>query len=353
MSKAATMSTTTTTATMPLLGENQTGIEISSPAPNHSLFARLGSAIFYGITSFLITVLNKTVLTSYKFPSFQVLALGQMTVTVTALYASKKLRLLEFPNFDRTTIGKIWPLPLIHVGNMVFGLGGTKELSLPMFTALRRFSILMTMIAELYILNVKPKLSVQLAVYLMIVGALIAASNDLAFNFEGYVFVLLNDFFTATNGVYMKQKLESKELGKYGLMFYNNLFMIIPAFFLSWATGDLDLAANFPEWLNPFFIVDFFLSSAMGFILTYSIILCTQYNSALTTTIIGSLKNISISYLGMIIGGDYIFTVLNFVGINLSVLGSLMYTYVTFRRKEKSKPIVEEKAVVKNRINEV
>ncbi|EEB17929.1 UDP-sugar transporter, putative [Pediculus humanus corporis] len=320
-------------------------------AQNHGgLFARLGSAIFYGVASFLITVLNKTVLTSYKFPSFQVLGLGQMTMTVTVLYASKKLKMLEFPNFDRTIITKIWPLPLIHVGNMVFGLGGTKELSLPMFTALRRFSILMTMISEFYILNIKPKLSVQFAVYLMITGALIAASNDLAFNFEGYVFVLLNDFFTATNGVYMKQKLESKELGKYGLMFYNNVFMIFPAFFLSWITGDLYLAINYPNWTNPFFLIDFLLSCLMGFILTYSIITCTHYNSALTTTIIGSLKNISITYLGMIIGGDYIFTVLNFVG-------SLMYSYVTFRKKDKSCKTnvvtIDDKLIVKNRINEV
>ncbi|KAK6617435.1 hypothetical protein RUM43_014444 [Polyplax serrata] len=342
----------TSMTTMPLLREeSQTGGQASSAGQNHGLLPRLGSAIFYGIASFLITVLNKMVLTSYKFPSFQVLGLGQMTMTVTVLYVSKKLKLLEFPNFDRTIIGKIWPLPLIYVGNMVFGLGGTKELNLPMFTALRRFSILMTMISEFYILNVKPKLSVQFSVYLMIVGALIAASNDLAFNLEGYVFVLLNDFFTATNGVYMKQKLESKELGKYGLMFYNNIFMIFPAFLLSWVTGDLALAVDFPGWTNPLFIVDFLLSSTMGFILTYSIITCTHYNSALTTTIIGSLKNISITYLGMIIGGDYIFSVLNFVGINLSVLGSLLYTYVTFRRK--AKPVESEKSIAKSKINEV
>ena len=55
-----------------------------------------------------------------------------------------------------------------------------------------------------------------------------------------YVYVLLNDFFTAGNGVLMKQKLESKDLGKYGLMFYNSLFMLGPATVFAWQTGDID-----------------------------------------------------------------------------------------------------------------
>ena len=34
--------------------------------------ARVGAALFYGISSFMITVVNKHVLTVHKFPSFQV-----------------------------------------------------------------------------------------------------------------------------------------------------------------------------------------------------------------------------------------------------------------------------------------
>ncbi|KAL1116388.1 hypothetical protein AAG570_004862 [Ranatra chinensis] len=163
----------------------------------------------------MITVINKSVLTSYRFPSFQMLAFGQMLTTV---------------------------------------------------------------------------------------GAVIAASSDLGFNLQGYIFVLLSDFLTATNGVYTKKILGGhKDIGKDGLMFYSALFML------------------------PFSLC------GMGFILSYSIMLCTQYNSALTTTIMGCLKNILVTYLGMFIGGDYIFSVTNFIGINMSVVGSLLYTYVTFR----------------------
>ncbi|XP_070564325.1 solute carrier family 35 member D2-like protein isoform X3 [Ptychodera flava] len=251
--------------------------------------AMLFSAVFYGVASFLIVIVNKSVLTSFKFPAFQVLGLGQ-----------------------------IWPLPLIFMGNLVFGLGGTKRL------------------------KVSASRKIQIVVISMIIGALVAASDDLAFDAMGYTFITINNICTAANGVYTKKKLDSKDLGKYGVLYYNSAFMLIPALLLALATGQISTALSFKAWGNPVFLLQFLLSCIMGFVLMYSIVLCTNYNSALTTTMVGCIKNILVTYIGMVFGGDYYFSLMNFLGLNISVVGSLFYSYFTFIERTSPKKTVSE-----------
>ncbi|KFU89930.1 UDP-N-acetylglucosamine/UDP-glucose/GDP-mannose transporter, partial [Chaetura pelagica] len=270
-----------------------------------------------------------------SFPSPMFLGIGQMAATILILYVSKLNKFVHFPDFDKSIPVKLFPLPLIYVGNHISGLSSTSKLSLPMFTVLRKFTIPLTLLLEIIILGKRYSLSIIISVFAIILGAFIAAGSDLSFNLEGYMFVMLNDIFTAANGVYTKQKIDPKELGKYGVLFYNACFMVVPTVIISFSTGDFQQAAHFQHWTNFLFVFQFLLSCFLGFLLMYSTVLCSHYNSALTTTVVGAIKNISIAYIGMLIGGDYMFSLLNFIGLNICMAGGLRYSFLTLRGTSK------------------
>ncbi|XP_061233547.1 nucleotide sugar transporter SLC35D2 isoform X3 [Neopsephotus bourkii] len=296
------------------------GEAASCAAP--SALPRVLSALFYGTCSFFIVLVNKALLSAYSFPSPVFLGIGQMAATILILYVSKINKIVHFPDFDKSIPLKLFPLPLIYVGNHISGLSSTSKLR-------KRYP-----------------LSIVVSVFAIILGAFIAAGSDLSFNLEGYTFVLLNDIFTAANGVYTKQKIDPKELGKYGVLFYNACFMVIPTVIISFSTGDFQQATHFQHWTNLLFVFQFILSCFLGFLLMYSTVLCSHYNSALTTTVVGAIKNLSIAYIGMLIGGDYVFSMLNFIGLNICMAGGLRYSFLTLRGNSKpTQPGDEENAL--------
>ncbi|CAF1014075.1 unnamed protein product, partial [Didymodactylos carnosus] len=126
-------------------------LECPSP-PTVSFLQRISSALLFATSSCLITIINKIVLTSYGFPSFQLLGIGQLAVSAVILYCLRCMNLVHFPNLSKNVVRQIMPLPIVFFGNLLFGLGSTQAVSLPMFTVLRRFSIWMTMMGEQIIL---------------------------------------------------------------------------------------------------------------------------------------------------------------------------------------------------------
>ena len=238
-------------------------------------------------------------------------------------------------------VKKIFPLPLLFFANLLCGLGGTSKINIAMFTALRRFSILFMMLLEIYLpMGLTFSRPVRISVGVIVTGGIVAALSDLAFDFWGYMLIMGNNVFGAFQGVVMKMKLtELQDLNKFGILYYNSMCSI-PVFVVMMFVTESDVLqklGDFEHSRDPGFLFCFICSVVLGVVLNYAIFWCTQMNSATTTAVVGSMKNVISAYAAILgVGGDYIFSPLNFAGLNISMAGACVYSYYKILGKKAS-----------------
>lgn len=317
---------------------------VQTTAPEPSRSTAVTAALSYAFSSIGIQLALKLTLTTYKFPSALFIALSQCIFMAVSLVIMRTLGKIDFPAPSFSNLNAVQPLPLIQVFNVGCGLIGTKAVSIPMFTVLRRVAIPLTLMAEIFILKTTVSKRVKAAVCLLMLGSTIAALNDVSFNLFGYVAILISAVATTCYGTFSKIKLSGpNKRTKWELLFYNSIFAI-PFYVAAIAYKGEGFAgiAAYTGWLNVSFLITFTISVTMGFVLNFAILFNTQTNGPLSTTIMGSSKNVLTTYLGILgVGGDYVFTLTNFIGLNVSMCGALLYNYVKFVEKNKKTKKVE------------
>jgi len=307
---------------------------------------RITAAAAYGCSSLAIIFSNKLTLTTYKFPSYNFLAFMQCISTVVMLGCMSKAGVISFSKsgkgygreiFSFTLVKMVFPLPLLFMGNLICGLGGTQSINIAMFTALRRFSILIMMLLELCTLGIPFSIPVRISVGVIVFGGAVAAMNDLAFNFKGYALIMGNNVFGALYGVTTKSKLSGQDLSKFGLLYYNSI-CAIPILFSLMLFTEPDLKKqliNYEFWDDPVMVTCLIGSIILGVVLNYAVFWCTQVNSATTTAVVGSMKNVISGYASILgVGGDYVFSLSNFIGLNISICGACVYSYFQLLSKQ-------------------
>ena len=117
----------------------------SSSTPTRA--KRIGTALFYAVSSIWVIFANKIVLSAYKFPSVLTIALLQFASTTLALKVASALGYVSLLPITPRGVRSILPLSSCYLLNILTGLSATQNLSLPMMVLLRRASILMTMVS--------------------------------------------------------------------------------------------------------------------------------------------------------------------------------------------------------------
>jgi solute carrier family 35 protein len=113
-------------------------------------YAGVVAALSYSVISIAITLFNKAVLSTYKFESALTLTLLQGLVTIFALELMKWRGWISYPDFSLKTAIQVLPLSLVFIAYVVVSLISLGRVNVPMFTALRRLTIIFVMIEEYY-----------------------------------------------------------------------------------------------------------------------------------------------------------------------------------------------------------
>jgi len=199
-----------------------------------------------------------------------------------------------------------------------------------MYGVLKRLATLFVMIGESVFLEKKATFKLQQSIALIVIGAVIAGTGDLSFEISGYVFALLSTLVQAAYLLYVAKTGAEKGMNTFGLLFYNSLLAIPFVLFVLFITSEIDDIRNYEQFWKPDFQICLWTNLLFGMLLNFSMFLCTTVNSALTTTIMGNLKNLLSVFLGLIFLDPPPITVVNIIGLTINAIGGLYYSYIKY-----------------------
>nr|GMD44093.1 putative UDP-sugar transporter DDB_G0278631 [Ipomoea batatas] len=183
------------------------------------------------------------------------------------------------------------PLAVTYLLYMLVTMESVRGVNVPMYTTLRRTTVVFTMIVEYILAKQRYTRPVVGSVALIVFGAFVAGSRDLSFELYGYLLVFLANVTTAIYLATIARIGKSSGLNSFGLMWCNGIVCGPALLVWTFIRGDLMMTFNFPSLLSPGFLDLFTIS------------------------------------LGWVIFGGLPFDMLNVIGQLLGFIGSGLYAY--------------------------
>ena len=314
--------------------------------------AAIASCLFYSFCSISMVLGNKLLMSHFgacKHAPFGVLAFQSAVVTVLLL-AARAAALVDFPAFDIVTALKWLPVNVGFVLMLQTGLMAIGLVAVPMVTVFKNLTNIFTVTGDRVFFGQAVSSGIVLSLALMLGGAVLAAAHDLSFDLVGYGYMLANCLTTSSYVLLMRWRTTDKSLnlGKIGMVYYNNLLAIFTSLPFAFAMGERAVVAE--HWSDTFsttyFLVVCVLSSIVGAVLNFSAYWCVSSTSATTYATIGALNKIPLIGLGAALFGD-VLTGKQLLFVSTSMVGGFVYSYVKFKEAEHARALEEPAIALK------
>ncbi|CAG5114516.1 unnamed protein product [Candidula unifasciata] len=289
------------------------------------------AAFFYGTCSLSSAFVTKILMDTMKFDFPIFIMVIQMLFTVCTL---ELLSIFEFIDLPAYTIkrGLSFLAPAVFYGmNSVLALTALSHMNIAMYGVLKRCVPLFTMLFSLVILKKDlPNRFTIASVTLLTVGCVVAGYGDLGFNLTAYVCGIGSNF---TQALYLLlvQRYSEHHLPVTHILQLNS-FNTLPLLLLAAVVnGEMTTLATYPHWDQLSFYLLFASAVSVGMLLNYSLFLCTSLTSALTTSVVGGLKALVQTLVGLFTFGGVSHNLATYTGISMNVVGGIAYIWARYQ----------------------
>ncbi|KAJ7537820.1 hypothetical protein O6H91_11G023300 [Diphasiastrum complanatum] len=296
----------------------------------------IGASLLYGFVALVMGFVNKGVLQLW--PYSNTLLMLQMAASILIVYTGSYSGIMSVRPFDSSSAKILIPVVFFYNANVAFSLAGLQVLKIPIFNALKRLTPVMIIIVKFVIGDATPSRKVLYAVFTIVAGCFIAGIGDVSFDILGYSMALISCVLQTTYLTLVEKSGSDKGFNSNELLLYNATLSLPVLLILILGTGEAFAAFSAFEGLltsSRFFFPLVVFSLIMGSLLNYTLFLCTLWNSALTTTVVGAMKGVVSSVLGFFILGGLKVTPLVVAGISMNTFGGIWYAVLKYYERKK------------------
>ncbi|KAJ9108569.1 GDP-mannose transporter 2 [Naganishia cerealis] len=309
--------------------------EVNKPAQGNP--SGILAIMSYCGASIMMTVVNKFVVSGHHFSMTFLLLTIQSVVCVSLVYIAKKLKVIDFRDFDMKD-AKVWfPISALLVSVIYTGSKSLQFLSIPVYTIFKNLTIILIAYGEVIWFGGHVTGLTLVAFALMVGSSIVAAWTDISTTLNsvanvaeaidpitgaevplmahsmlgsintGYFWMASNCVFSAAYVLAMRKRIKLTGFKDWDSMFYNNLLcipiLIIASVLLEdWGSENLNL--NFPAEARGFLLFAMAFSGAAAVFISYSTAWCIRTTSSTTYSMVGALNKLPVAASGMIFFGD-------------------------------------------------
>jgi len=302
------------------------------------VFTSVVACFVYSVASMMMTFTNKAVYAIFNFQFPLVIQMYQHCFTVALFVLARFLGFIAFEDLKWGVVVKWYPVNLLFIFMLMSSSFALQVLSVPMVTIFKNITTTIVTIGDFLVFRQPTSREIMFALSLMVASSIVAAYNDLAFDFYGYCWMSLNCVVSAVYLLYMRKAMKETGLSDFGLVYYNNLLAIPTVLPILLLSGELPSVYN--DWGTPSggFYWTILLSGISGVLISISSFWAVKTTSPSTYSYVGALNKIPLTILGFIFFSSPM-TKYGAISISIGLFAGVIFTFAKHRLVTQAAPL--------------